>query len=138
MAGNFGRAQRRLPSKQKLDQLAERLRTAEQVTITGYADRLGSEQANQKISEARAAAVKAYLEKSADARNIKTAGKGKSEPVTGASCARMGPEQNSNRKLIQCLQPDRRVEIEIFGPRTAAAGGDTSSAGAGARKVSDR
>jgi OOP family OmpA-OmpF porin len=38
----------------------------------------------------------------------------------------MGPEQRKNRKLVECLQPDRRVEIEVFGTRTAA--GDSPAA----------
>jgi hypothetical protein len=45
----------------------------------------------------------------------------------------MGPEQRKNRKLVDCLQPDRRVEIEVFGTRTASSD-STSPAGAGATR----
>ena len=44
----------------------------------------------------------------------------------------MGPEQSKNRKLVECLQPDRRVEIAVFGTRTAASGSQPGTAGAGA------
>jgi len=27
----------------------------------------------------------------------------------------MGPENRRNKKLIDCLQPDRRVEIQVIG-----------------------
>ena len=76
-----------------------------------------------------ATAVKDYLAGKVATQNIEAAGKGEAEPVTGAACERMGPEQRKNRKLVECLQPDRRVEIEVFGTRTAA--GDSGSAGAG-------
>jgi hypothetical protein len=42
----------------------------------------------------------------------------------------MGPERGSNRKLVNCLQPDRRVEIEVFGTREVAASGERPAAGA--------
>jgi OOP family OmpA-OmpF porin len=29
----------------------------------------------------------------------------------------MGKEHRSNKKLVECLQPDRRVEIEVIGTR---------------------
>src|SRR3954469_23302856 len=43
--------------KQRLDQLSDRLQSAEQIAIVGYADRLGSAKYNQKLSEQRAQAV---------------------------------------------------------------------------------
>jgi hypothetical protein len=42
----------------------------------------------------------------------------------------MGPEKASNKKLVSCLQPDRRVEIEVFGTRQTSGTGTTSGAGA--------
>ena len=130
----FGKADLKDAGKQKLDELAGRIQDAnlEAVVATGHADRIGKEDANQKLSEARATAVKEYLSGKVATQNIEVAGKGEAEPVTGAACDRMGPEQGKNRKLVECLQPDRRVEIEVFGTRTAAADSGSGTAGAGA------
>jgi len=103
-----------------LDELGARVADAENILIVGHADRLGSEKYNQKISEARAEAVKAQLQKSAKAQNIRTAGKGESEPVTGGKCTGLKPDSGKNPKLVQCLQPDRRVDIELSGVRSAS------------------
>ena len=51
------------------------------------------------------------------------------EPITGEDCKKLGPERASNRKLVQCLQPDRRVEIEVLGSREMAATPGTPAAG---------
>jgi OmpA-OmpF porin, OOP family len=106
--------------KEKLDELAARLRgtDVEQIRIVGHADRIGGDAYNQRISEQRAAAVKEYLLKAASVQNIRTAGMGKSQPVTGDACKRV----QMRPRLIECLQPDRRVDIEIFGTRTASTG----------------
>ncbi|HUQ24982.1 MAG TPA: OmpA family protein [Burkholderiales bacterium] len=127
----FGKADLKDAGKQKLDELAGRVSDAnlEAIVATGHADRIGKEDANQKLSEARATAVKEYLGGKVATQNIEVAGKGEAEPVTGAACDRMGPEQRKNRKLVDCLQPDRRVEIEVFGTRTAS--NDAGTAGAG-------
>jgi len=128
---DFGMTALKDSGKQELDELAGRIRDAnlEAIVATGHADRIGKDDANQKLSEARAQAVKDYLEGKVSTQNIEVAGKGETEPVTGAACERMGPEQRKNRKLVECLRPDRRVEIEVFGTRTAA--GESGSAGAG-------
>jgi hypothetical protein len=60
---------------------------------------------------------------------VKTEGRGESQPVTGEDCRKMGPERGNNRKLVQCLAPDRRVEIEVLGSRTAQAQPGTAGAG---------
>ena len=132
---DFGKADLKDAGKEKLDELAGRISDAnlEAVVATGHADRIGKDDSNQKLSEARAQAVKDYLEGKVATQNIEVAGKGEAEPVTGAACERMGPEQRKNRKLVECLQPDRRVEIEVFGTRTAAADSQQpGTAGAGA------
>jgi len=130
---DFGKAELKDPGKEKLDELAGRIQDAnlEAIVATGHADRIGKEDANLKLSEARAQAVKDYLDGKVATQNIEVAGKGEAEPVTGAACDRMGPEQGKNRKLVECLQPDRRVEIEVFGTRTAS-GDSQGAAGSGA------
>ncbi len=133
---DFGKAELKGAGREKLDELAGRIQDAnlEAIVATGHADRIGKDDANQKLSEARAQAVKDYLGGKVATRNIEVAGKGESEPVTGAACERMGPEQRKNRKLVECLQPDRRVEIEVFGTRTASGDSQGGAAGSGATR----
>jgi OOP family OmpA-OmpF porin len=80
--------------------------------VTGHTDRIGSQQYNQKLSEKRADAVKAYLvTKGIDANVIETMGAGKTQPVPGVSC----DDKLPRKKLIECLAPNRRVVVEVKG-----------------------
>jgi OmpA-OmpF porin, OOP family len=80
------------------------------VHIDGHADRLGSAQYNQRLSEKRAEAVQAYLvSKGFDASKMETLGSGKTNPVK--SC----PDQKERKALIECLAPNRRVVVELKG-----------------------
>jgi OmpA-OmpF porin, OOP family len=80
------------------------------LNVNGHADRLGSVQYNQKLSEKRADAVRAYLvSKGADASKVETFGFGKTAPVK--SC----PDTKDRKLLIECLAPNRRVVVEIQG-----------------------
>ena len=80
------------------------------INVNGHADRLGSAQYNQQLSEKRAEAVRAYLvSKGVDAGKVETFGFGKTTPVK--SC----PDQKERKALIECLAPNRRVEVEIQG-----------------------
>jgi OmpA-OmpF porin, OOP family len=80
------------------------------VHIDGHADRLGSAQYNQRLSERRADAVQAYLvSRGFDASKIETLGSGKTNPVK--SC----PDQRERKALIECLAPNRRVVVELKG-----------------------
>jgi OmpA-OmpF porin, OOP family len=80
------------------------------INVNGHADRLGSVQYNQQLSEKRADAVRAYLvSKGIDAGRVETFGFGKTTPVK--SC----PDQKDRKSLIDCLAPNRRVEVEIQG-----------------------
>ncbi len=84
--------------------------TIQFINVNGHTDRLGSSQYNQKLSERRAETIKAYLvSKGTDASKIETYGFGKTMPVK--SC----PDQKDRKALIACLQPNRRVEVEIKG-----------------------
>jgi OOP family OmpA-OmpF porin len=84
--------------------------TIEFINVNGHTDRLGSAQYNQKLSERRAQTIKAYLvSKGADGSKIETYGFGKTMPVK--SC----PDQKDRKALIACLQPNRRVEVEVKG-----------------------
>lgn len=82
------------------------------VLVTGHTDRIGSQQANQKLSEKRADAVKAYLQKKGVKANIDTMGAGKTQAVPGVSC----DDKLPRKKLIDCLAPNRRTVVEVQGP----------------------
>ena len=80
------------------------------INVNGHADRLGSAQYNQRLSEKRADAVRAYLvSKGTDAAQVETFGFGKTTPAK--SC----PDQKDRKGLIECLAPNRRVVVEIQG-----------------------
>lgn len=85
------------------------------ISAIGHTDRLGAQSYNQSLSERRAEAVKAYLMSTGIAADrIHAEGKGESQPVTKAGDCSTG----KNAKLIACLQPDRRVDIEVVGSRS--------------------
>jgi OOP family OmpA-OmpF porin len=131
----FNKAELTPAGEQKLDELAKSAQGADvdKVVLTGHADRIGSEDYNQQLSEERAQAVADYLaSKGVDRSHLQVEGKGKSDPITGEQCRNMGPENNKNQKLIACLQPDRRVDAELLGSRETTAGAASTPAGAGA------
>lgn len=104
----FDSAELRAPQP-KLDEIASALAansTVNDVVITGYTDRLGSNRYNQALSERRANAVKNYLTaKGVSANRLNAQGKGEANPVVECS-------DKNRQALIKCLEPNRRVEVE--------------------------
>jgi len=113
---DFNKAVLRPAGKAKLDELVSKAKAIklEVILAVGHTDRIGSDSYNQKLSEKRAAAVKEYLvAKGIEANRVYTEGKGEKQPVTGDKC-----KGNAKTKaLIDCLQPDRRVDIEVIGTK---------------------
>ena len=74
--------------------------------LTGHADRIGAENYNMDLSLRRASAVSDYLVERAgmDAQSIEVGGKGESEPLVAC-------EGERGAAAIQCLAPNRRVEV---------------------------
>jgi OOP family OmpA-OmpF porin len=86
------------------------------VRAIGYADRMGSEAFNQILSEQRVDAVKTYLvKKGVAADRVRTSAWGEARPSTAAGDCKGA----NNMKNVACMQPDRRVFIEISGSRLA-------------------
>jgi OOP family OmpA-OmpF porin len=115
---DFDKAVLRPEGKAKLDDVVSKLNqiALEVIIAVGHTDRIGSDRYNQKLSERRAQSVKDYLiGKGVEPNRIYTEGKGEAQPKT-TGC-NMKPESGKNRKLVECLQPDRRVEIEIIGTK---------------------
>jgi len=87
----------------------------ESIMAIGHADRLGSDQYNQALSEKRAEAVKTYLiGKGVQSNRVYTEGKGETQPVMASSACVGG----QTAKVIACLQADRRVDVEVIATRT--------------------
>lgn len=86
------------------------------VMAIGYADRMGSEGANQILSEERVSTVKAYLvSHGVAAERVNTSAWGETRPSTYATEC----QDANNAKNVACMQPDRHVFIEISGTRVA-------------------
>jgi OmpA-OmpF porin, OOP family len=104
---DFDKAVVKAEGKTRLDALVEKLAGVdlEVLVAVGHADATGPDSYNQKLSERRAAAVKAYLvSKGVDANRVYTEGKGEASPVASNS-TRAGRAKN------------RRVEVEVVGAR---------------------
>ena len=91
-----------------LDRLADQAKTLnlEVIIAVGHADWTGPAAYNQKLSERRAEAVKAYLvSKGIPAGKVYTEGKGESQPV-------------ADNKTREGRAKNRRVEVEVVGTRS--------------------
>lgn len=100
-----------------LDDLASKLLAMDIEKVTGIAhsDRIGDAAYNDRLSARRAKAIRIYLvEKGVPEKLLHFEAKGAREPVTIGRCDAMGPEIKQNVKLVACLQPDRRMDIEVW------------------------
>ncbi len=115
---DFNKAVLRPAGKAELDNIVAKANSLklEAIVVVGHTDRLGSDKYNQKLSESRAAAVKNYLvSKGLKANQIYAEGKGEKMPTKDTAKCTMKPESSRNKALVACLQPDRRVEVEVVG-----------------------
>ncbi len=113
---DFDKAVLKPEGQAKLNELAAKAKSLklEVILAVGHTDRIGSDAYNQRLSERRAAAVKTYLvSQGVDANRIYTEGKGETQPVTGKQCDNV----RGRAAQISCLQPDRRVEVEVIGSK---------------------
>ena len=97
----------------ELDGLAARvlaLPSVEIIHVIGHSDRIGSAAGNVTLSNKRAATVRNYLvQAGVSADNITAVGRGSVEPVV--EC-----DAEKGQALIDCLAPNRRVEVKVVLP----------------------
>lgn len=120
----FDKVELHAEGKKALDQLFTELKDIDpkdgKILINGYTDRIGSAQYNLGLSLRRANTVRTYLiGKGVPATKIVAEGHGKTNSLTGDTCKRIANLKNlkERKELILCLQPDRRVEVEVHGKR---------------------
>ncbi len=117
---DFDKAVIRPEGAAKLDDLVSKIKpiALEVIIAIGHTDRIGSKEYNQKLSVRRAEAVKAYLvSKGIEPNRIYTEGKGLTQPVKDCPNPSAKGPVKTFQELIACLQPNRRVEIEVVGTR---------------------
>lgn len=115
---DFDKSDVKPSGKQALDKFASDLHGTryDAVQVTGHTDRLGSHDYNMRLSTRRADAVSAYLVQSASipAGKIAARGVNGADPVTKPGDCK---GRKATPQLIACLQPDRRVDVEVTGTK---------------------
>jgi OOP family OmpA-OmpF porin len=117
---DFDKATLRPDGRAKLDDLVSKLAgvSLEVIIAVGYTDRIGGDAYNLSLSQKRAQAVKDYLvSKGIEPNRVYTEGKGKANPVKQCPDPSAKGEVKNRKQLIDCLQPNRRVEVEVVGTR---------------------
>lgn len=115
---DFDGAELRADGRKVLDDLAQKLLASdlESVAATAHTDRMGDDAYNERLALRRADAIRTYLvEKGIPEKLMRVDSKGEREPVTAGRCDALGEESRRNSNFIACLQPDRRVVIEVSG-----------------------
>lgn len=114
---DFDRSELRAQGRRELDAFVGELRGVQyqRIQVVGHTDRLGAEGYNAALSRRRAAAVAAHLGSAGvPAEKITSSGAGEAEPLTAAADCR---GKAATPALIACLQPDRRVDVQVQGAR---------------------
>ncbi len=107
---NFNSSALTPAAKTKLNALAKGLKSTNvaSVNIVGFADEIGTQSYNVRLSQKRANAVAAYLR----GKGIKVLGKSEVRGL-GATASKSECEGMKGKALQDCLWRDRRVEVEI-------------------------
>ncbi|MFT0546743.1 OmpA family protein [Allopusillimonas ginsengisoli] len=105
----FGSADLTPEGRNRITQLVPSLiaRGETRLDIIGHTDRIGDAKANMRLSERRADSVRQQIVAGGfNPERIRARGAGESHPLVYC-------EQQNQRALIECLAPNRRVEINI-------------------------
>lgn len=106
----FGKAELTPEGRKQIDMYVPSLASRGEIRldVIGHTDRIGSDSANMALSKRRAEAVRDQLLSSGriDADQIRTRGVGPRNPVVYC-------DQTNQQALIECLAPNRRVEINV-------------------------
>ncbi len=109
---DFNKSTLNAKEKTKLDTVAKLIKASKEVEaidIAGYADNIGKDGYNKKLSAKRAGTVKAYLaKKGLKTRKLTVEAFGEANPVTKCDA------NLAKQELISCLAEDRRVEIKLI------------------------
>ncbi len=104
---DFAKSKLKPEAQAKLTDLVDKTKgvNLEVIIAVGHTDSVGGDAANQKLSVARAEAVKAFLtSKGIEKNRVYTEGKGKKQPI-------------ASNKTAEGRAKNRRVEIEVVGTR---------------------
>lgn len=93
-----------------IKQITEGYVSVDNIVLVGHTDRLGSETYNYDLGLKRAQTVKSYLEQNGVTAPISASSAGETQPITTGCVG-----TKSTTELKACLQPDRRVTVEITG-----------------------
>ena len=108
---HFDKSNIRPEAEEKLNRLIEILKHNKitNIKLVGYTDKLGSEGYNKKLSQQRAESVKNYLNKRMQLKSSIVELKAMGKTNEFAEC----DSDLKQSELIECLMPNRRVEVEI-------------------------
>ncbi len=101
-----------LESEELLNTLTSKLKadsTIKEAKIVGYADRIGSESYNEKLSQKRANNVKDYIVNQGFVKASVADTRWYGETMPATTCG----EKLAKPELVECLKKDRKVEVEI-------------------------
>ena len=114
----FGKTTLKPTGQRALDKFVADLKGSKYdvINVTGHTDRIGSKAFNMKLSQRRAEAVRTYLMGTLGiaADKISATGEGEAYPMTKPDECK---GKKATKKLISCLAPDRRVEVEVTSSR---------------------
>lgn len=109
---DFNKSNLTSESVQKLDTLSAAVRASKGVVradIVGYADEIGGDDYNVKLSERRSHAVKGYLDQQISIPTEVAAVRGLGETNSVTDCKAI----KARKAKIACLAKDRRVEVQF-------------------------
>lgn len=116
---DFDKSELRPAGISKLKEVIQTLNGAasSSIMVLGHADRLGPSAYNRTLSQARANAVRSHLVSlGIPGDQVRAEGRGETQPQTQTNACNGLPRA----KTITCLQPDRRVDLEVTAIKPAS------------------